>query len=113
MDLLHQTSPQLASLPHRRKLGWASGHPVLKAGSNNALGGVGERCEEVGSGLAVRAGEAHFDEVVLGEFRRPEVNLSALIQNRDLIKHLRRVSVTILRTGFQKQILTSYAGCEA
>lgn len=85
-------------MPHLGELVRRVRYTTLVAGLDDALGGVGERREEVGSGLTVRADEAHIGEVSLGLIDTAEEDLTTLVEDDGFVEDLGDVSILAVAT---------------
>lgn len=84
VDLVDKSRLLLALLPGPGKLVRSS--RWIGAGADYSLGWVGHRSEEVGCCLLLGANEAEVLKVGLGLVRPSEVDLTALVQDNDLVK---------------------------
>ena len=86
VDGVHEPRVVGALLPARHELVGRAWRGGLEARAHHALGGAGQRGQEVGGGLALRAGEAQPDEEGLGLGGGAKVDLAPLVQHGDLVE---------------------------
>jgi len=88
IDLLHKSGTLRAVLPDRSEFIGGPWHSVLETIPHNTFQGTGHRGKEICSRLSVRAIEANIDKVVLRVGTPAEVNLTALVEDKDFVKDL-------------------------
>lgn len=95
VDIAQELLSGLTRLPRLSKLIWGFWHARVEAFSNNSFGRIRQRGQEVRSRLPVWAVITHVDKVLLSQIFVAKVDLSAFVQECDLVKALNPISFRV------------------